>query len=181
MHAGELRLLLLRARIWEDTCTALTAAAESSTAAAPRVLGFKPRRVQGSSSNSLAGGSAAGAVTPASGVPVGLSAQEVAELPAYAEYVPPAVLAAQAGAAADGAAGDSSGELGVLALLGMCPSSLAASVAAGNAAATGGGGEAGRLLVGRLANPAVGAIRQVMAGRSEACPENWDMAAGAGS
>lgn len=143
--AGELRLLLVRARLWEDTCLALEAAAgqPSSNTAVPRILGFS--RTHGIGSASTAGSRATS--TAGTGA---LSASDLADLSSEMEYVTPEALAA-----ADSSDATSSSDW-QMALGGMCPVSVASSSCA---AAAGGAAVPGRLPLGKLADSSLGCIR----------------------
>jgi hypothetical protein len=174
--AGELRLLLVRGRLWEGTCGALTAAAERP--GVPKVLGFKVRRYLGSSSS--AGGSLRTSTATAT-LAKGSICQpavllDTSSLPADMEYVPSAAVAAAAAATAAEEAGDGLDIVGrpggldelqqeqqVLALAGMCPVSVAGSMAAGAAAAgvsAGADSAAGEQpLLGQMAQLELGMIR----------------------
>ncbi|WIA34457.1 hypothetical protein OEZ86_012790 [Tetradesmus obliquus] len=158
---GELRLLLVRARLWEDACAALSTAASDSAAGVPRVLGFKgPRAGRQSCGFSCTGqvATAAGVAAVGAAACSALSEAEAASLPASMQYVPPGAAAAAAADEAHGAEGAAEGEAaGQLALAGMCPVSIAGSVAAGAGGVPNGDGSA--VLVAQLANPAVGCVR----------------------
>ncbi|WIA14283.1 hypothetical protein OEZ85_002817 [Tetradesmus obliquus] len=158
---GELRLLLVRARLWEDACAALSTAASDSAAGVPRVLGFKgPRAGRQSCGFSCTGqvATAAGVAAVGAAACSALSEAEAASLPASMQYVPPGAAAAAAADKAHGAEGAAEGEAaGQLALAGMCPVSIAGSVAAGAGGVPNGDGSA--VLVAQLANPAVECVR----------------------
>jgi hypothetical protein len=228
--AGELRLLLVRERLWEAACDVLTATAQQP--GLPKVLGFSTRRRPGhipshlsSSAGSAGGNTLAG--TAGSSVEDGQAAFDPAVLPLDMEYVPPVPGPAAAATAEDGTGGvhvhgtsgdptgfnnlslnshpaaettivqhvaspsaagtgamqqqpEDAGQLEALALLGMCPVSMAASAAARGAGDGGGaassdaaggvqgvgspagqGSSSSRLLLGQLANRDVGMIRWV--------------------
>lgn len=189
-HAGELRLLLVRGRLWEGACGALAAAAERP--GVPNVLGFKVRRhLLGGSSTAGSGSSRALTAAPSVAVdsspgvstapPAAAAAAlfDASSLPADMEFVPSAAAAASlAGEEAGGGygldiVGDTrrsaaglqvQAEPQALSLSGMCPVSIAGSVAAGRAAAAAGDAEAVAagewvLLLGRLARPEFGMLR----------------------
>jgi hypothetical protein len=161
--AGELRLLLVRARLWEDACAALSAAAADPAAGVPRVLGFKgPRQGRRSCGYSSSGqaGAAGLAVGGAAASCSALTEAEAASLPASMQYVPSGetdqartAAAADEQGSADGAAGSEGA--GQVALAGMCPVSIAGSAAAGGVS----GGDGSGVLVAQLASPSVGCIR----------------------
>lgn len=172
VFVGELRLLLVRGRLWEAASAALAAAAQQP--GVPGVLGFSARRRPGSASvsstrsSSVVAAHTANASTPA-------AVFDSSALPADMEYV----AAARAAAAAEALEGDEAGagidifgccdstaaaaaEQHVLTLSGMCPVSLASSVAAGAAAVSavdGSDAAEERLLVGSFARPEHGMIR----------------------
>ncbi|KAF8063785.1 cfap206 [Scenedesmus sp. PABB004] len=105
LHAaltGELRLLLVRARLWEDARAAL----EAAPAAVPRLLGFRPRAGAGAARRSSAAGGGGGGGGGGDDEAGGLSAEEAAALPPGLTYVP-----AGSGGADDGDAAEHAGQL----------------------------------------------------------------------
>jgi len=163
LRAGELRLLLVRGRLWEATCAALTAAAGQQPGV-PKVLGFTPRRsLQGhtgprsgstpgscSTTGSSMGRHSVGHTATATGPNAAVI--DLGSLPEDMEYVPPAAGGPAGWQAVSGpdelqgdhssgitAAAAAAGEQQVLELCGMCPVSVASSVAAGAAAAAAAG------------------------------------------
>lgn len=196
MCAGELRLLLVRGRLWECACEALTAGSQQP--GVPTVLGFTAKRrlghlgssrssqagsfslLQGGPASSCRSSSVAGAARTSTAAPAAVI--DLASLPADMEYVCPAAAMGwgvsqddTAAAAAGGVtpveegchAAAGAAEQQVLALNGVCPVSVASSVAAGAFAAAAGVEEGlgllDRLLLGRMASPECGMIRWVWA------------------
>lgn len=176
--AGELRLLLVRGRLWEGTCDALAAAEQPGVS---KVLGFRVRRYLGSTSSS-AGSSLRTSTVPSASITQPAVLFDASSLPADMEYLPSAAVATATAAAAAEEAGEGLDIVGgaggvnelqqeqqVLALAGMCPVSIAGSMAAGAAAAgvsVGAEPAAGEQpVLGHMAQPELGMIRWVTQGR----------------
>lgn len=131
-------------------CAALesTASASTGSIAVPRILGFSKVHGIGSSSTSGSG-------TVQAPQQCGVStAPHIGNLPAGMQYI-----SLQAAVDDVDGNGDQHGSVG---LNGMCPVSLAESVAAdGGAAGCDGGGGVEKMYVGRMADPTLGYVRWV--------------------